>query len=319
MAGRRFALYFSWSRAGEIGAPLHVLDNRFPALFEFRRAIWPHYEHASNPEKYKQDISGFLDDVILFDFQEFRKVIEGKTGKLPEVIQREGAEGQRPLSDELLQSFDTLIVVSLDHFRTSQEAQPAEVEALQRFLSRPESCLVICPHHDVGATGNLPDQVVEHNHHGDLLVPAQQRLGGYARSILKGLGLPVENRFGLNPEKSGNNPAPLTISQDADELHILEGVTTFNAHPHLPHLEFAPNLNSKIRVLARQSINSAPSQHPFVQQGNHLFNALLWAPPHEDRAGNLFVCDATLWSSAFGGKESLIKFWSNLADLPLPS
>lgn len=319
MAGRRFALYFSWSRAREIEAPLHTLDNRFPALFEFRRVIWPHYEHASNPEKYQQDIAGFLDDVILFDFQEFRKVIEKKTGKLPDVIQRVGADGERLLSDDLLQSFDTLIVVSLDHFRTAQEAQAAEIEALQRFLSRKESCLIVCPHHDVGATGNLPEQVVEHNHHGDLLVPAQQRIGGYARSILKGLGLPIENRFGLSPEKSGNDPAPLTVSQDSDELHILDGVKTFNAHPHLPHLEVPANLSGRMRVLARQSINSAASQHPFVDEGNRFFNALLWAPPEGERTGNVFVCDATLWSSAFGGKESLMRFWSNLADLPLQS
>jgi hypothetical protein len=34
-------------------------------------------------------------------------------------------------------------------------------------------------------------------------------------------------------------------------------------------------------------------------------------------AGQLFVCDATLWSSAFGGLGSLQNLWRNLAQLPL--
>ena len=34
-------------------------------------------------------------------------------------------------------------------------------------------------------------------------------------------------------------------------------------------------------------------------------------------AGKLFVCDATLWSSAFGGLGSLQNLWRNLARLPL--
>ena len=36
-------------------------------------------------------------------------------------------------------------------------------------------------------------------HHGDKTIPPQQRFGGFARSHLAGLGVPVENRFGLHP------------------------------------------------------------------------------------------------------------------------
>jgi hypothetical protein len=43
-SGRRFALYFSWSRSLETAAELGKLENRYPTLFEFRRAIWPLYE-----------------------------------------------------------------------------------------------------------------------------------------------------------------------------------------------------------------------------------------------------------------------------------
>jgi hypothetical protein len=37
---------------------------------------------------------------------------------------------------------------------------------------------------------------MEYLHHGDPLVPRQQRFGLYTRSLVKGLGVPVENRWG---------------------------------------------------------------------------------------------------------------------------
>ena len=40
---------------------------------------------------------------------------------------------------------------------------------------------------------------MEYAHHGDALVPRQQRFGKYTRSLMKGLGVPVENRYGLRP------------------------------------------------------------------------------------------------------------------------
>lgn len=321
MANRRFALYFSWSRAKENGAPLGLLENRFPALFEFRRAIWPHYEHASNPAQFQQDILGFLDCVVLVDFQRFREVIKSITGSLPEVFQREDSNGNRLLlNQQMLQDLDTLIVVSLDHFSTAQELQPEEEEALKKFLERRGATLVVCPHHDVGATADQTERIVEHSHHGDVLVPSQQRLGGFARSVLTALGLQIKNQFGLSPEKSADgSPAPLRISRDEDELGILAGVSTFNIHGHLPNLWILEGSVGKVRVLAKQLINSAASPHPFVQAGNVSFNAFLWAPPEGSREGNVFVCDATLWSSAFGGTESLLKLWQNLATLPLKS
>jgi hypothetical protein len=38
---------------------------------------------------------------------------------------------------------------------------------------------------------------MEYAHHGDPLVPRQQRFGKYTRSVMKGLGVPVENRTGF--------------------------------------------------------------------------------------------------------------------------
>ena len=42
-------------------------------------------------------------------------------------------------------------------------------------------------------------RAMEYAHHGDPLVPRQQRFGKYTRSLMKGLDVPVENRWGLRP------------------------------------------------------------------------------------------------------------------------
>src|SRR5262245_58159 len=89
MAGRRFALYFSWSRPQELGAPLATLENRYPTLFEFRRALWPLVEQLRDPARFDQGIAGFLDHVVLSDFEAFRKLVREETGHDVPVIQRE--------------------------------------------------------------------------------------------------------------------------------------------------------------------------------------------------------------------------------------
>jgi hypothetical protein len=323
MNGRKFLLYFSWSRYRESKSRLETLENRYPALFEFRRALYPHFEAFADAKKYNQLMEGFLDYVVLSDFEAFRKVIERATGHLPEVVQREHRKGENNyLSKDLLEDAgtgeiktDTLIIVSLDHFKSRQKAREEEIEAVKQFLAREDSCLFICPHHFIG--DDEKTQVVEHQHHGDPLVPAQQKIGGFGRTLLKELGVEIENYFGLSPAASADgSPAPLIINREADELNVLEGVSTFNLHPHLPHLEILGQAGD-IRVLAQQLINPKAPPHPFVKSGNIAFNALLWIKPGGERKGNVFVCDATMWSSAFGGLESLERFWRNIAGLPV--
>ena len=69
---------------------------------------------------------------------------------------------------------------------------------------------------------------MEYKHHGDPLVPRQQRFGKYTRSLMKGLGVPVENRFGLRPatiKGTNNQLVPLVKHMDFDKRGLLEGVT----------------------------------------------------------------------------------------------
>jgi hypothetical protein len=317
MATRRFGLYFAWSRPAENGAELGVLENRFPTLFEFRRALWPHFERLREAARFQQDVAGFLDHVILADFDEFRRIIKDRTGNEVPVIQREGDRPPtRQLDDDLLRDIDTLIVVSLDHLRTSQQATAGEIELVRNFLSKEGRCAVICPHHDIGVVETLSAQEIEYHHHSDITIPAQQRFGGFARSMLVGLGLPIENQFGLNPAPGANGSAPLDLALDLDSLGVLAGVTQFNLHPHLPHLHVPPAIAGQVDILARQAINLAASPHPFVDAGNRYFNALLRLRANW-MGGSLLACDATLWSSAFGGLDSLRAFWGNLAGLKL--
>jgi hypothetical protein len=234
------------------------------------------------------------------------------------VYQRIDQAGQKqPIDERMLEDTDTLMVFGLDHMVTEQEAAPEEIEAIRRFLAREGTSLVLGPHHDVGVSPDFRERNMEYHHHGDPLVPRQQRFGKYTRSLMKGLGTPVENRYGLRPAvvKGTNQIAPLTAIRDLDERGWLDDVTTFNFHPHLPHYALTIDNPKSIRVLARQPIDlSRP--HPFTEAGNREFNMLLWMPPEGNRAGDIVFADSTIFTTLFGGTESLEHFWRNLARPP---
>jgi hypothetical protein len=329
-SGRRFALHFAWDKQAEARRPLKMLNDRFPALFELRRAAWPMLRHLQDGE---QGIAGFLDRIVLGDFDMFLGVVAEETGIAPDVIASRDLDGTtHSLREALAGGTHTLIVVSLDHLRTRQEPTAEDLAAVRDFLARPEAVLVVCPHHFIGGDEDgdtdgdgevFRQRVEEHRHHSDPLVPGAQRLGGYARSLLAGLGMPVDNVYGLRPATgSDGSPMPLEIAQALDSVGFLCGdgshrVTTFNAHPHLPHLQPVGSAVSIYRALARQPIDVNAESHPFTAAGNTHFNAFLWAPPGGARRGHVVVCDATLWSAAFGGVDSLMKLWRNLAAMPL--
>jgi hypothetical protein len=52
--------------------------------------------------------------------------------------------------------------------------------------------------------------------------------------------------------------------------------------------------------------------HPFTEAGNREFNTFLWMPPRGTRAGDIVLVDLTIFTTLFGGTESLDRFWSNL-------
>jgi hypothetical protein len=326
MTHRKVAVYYAWSRPGEINAPLFVIENRFPTLFESRRMLYPRYEELSDPNQFDQSVGGFLDHIMKRNFLAFVEQTAGETGQPVVELERVTDSGTRALLNEnLLGSIDTLIVISFDSLRTVQEPTNDEIGAVRSFLGKPGNLVAICPHHDIGNTDDLPAadrlrlQEVDFFHHGDRTIPPQQRFGGFARSLLAGLGTPVENRFGLHPaSEPDGSPAPIEVEHGIDRLQLLDNVATFNLHPHLPHFERIGDANEKMDVLARQRIDLTAPPHPFTQGGRTTFDALLQSRPGAF-GGDLLVGDATLWSSTAGGVDSLSRFWRNVVGRKLPS
>ena len=313
---RRVSIYIAWSYPGEANRDVTVMDNRFSTMTEVRRALWPDYESPrfADPGMFQQGIAGSL-ELFFWAWARFQRVVGEVTGQVVPVFQRVDQAGFRlPLDGRVLEDTDTLLLFGLDHMVTQQAAAPEEIEALRAFLEREGTCLVIGPHHDVGASENIEERALEHAHHGDPLVPRQQRFGLFTRSLLQGLGIPIENRHGLRPalETGGKRIAPLSIARDLDSRGWLAGVTNFNFHMHLPHYAVTAPDAKAVHVLARQPIDlSRP--HPFTLAGNREFNTLVWGEPRGVRAGVVLVAESTFFCPLFGGDESLERFWKNIA------
>src|ERR1700756_4207322 len=91
------------------------------------------------------------------------------------------------------------MVFGLDHLLSEQKAAPEEIAALREWLKREGTCLLLAPHHDVGFTDDMQQRQIEHQTHGDPLVPRQQRFSQYTRSLMRALEVPVVNKYGLRP------------------------------------------------------------------------------------------------------------------------
>jgi hypothetical protein len=318
---RRFSIYWTWSYPWEANRDVAELDNRFSTMTEVRRVAWPNYEGAEySKTMFLQGIAGTLELFHLSTIR-FQALVGEATGHPVAVYQRIDQAGQRlPLDERVLADTDTLMVFGLDHMVTEQEASPGEIEAVREFLTREGACLILGPHHDVGVSADLKERAMEYAHHGDPLVPRQQRFGKYTRSLMKGLGVPIENRYGLRPAviKETNQIAPLISTRDLDSRGLLKGVTTFNFHPHLPHYALLTEDTKIVQVLAKQPIDMS-RPHPFTEAGNREFNTFIWMPPNGERAGDILLADSTIFTTLFGGVESLENFWKNLASMPLTS
>ena len=241
-------------------------DNRFSTMTDVRRVAWPAYETPEwSAAQFLQGIAGTL-ELFHRSTLSFQKIAGETTGHPVAVFQRIDQAGYKlPIDERILADADTLMVFGLDHILSEQEASPEEIAAIREWLKRDGACLLLAPHHDVGFTNDMKQRQVEYLHHGDPLVPRQQRFGQYTRSLMKGLGVPVHNTYGLRPAlvKGTNEIAPLTASHDIDRLGLLQNVPTLNFHPHLPHYELIGGADA-IQVLARQPID-LERPHPFTE------------------------------------------------------
>ena len=245
----------------------------------------------------------------------FQELAGEATGHPVAVFQRIDQAGYKlPIDERILADTDTLMVFGLDHVLGQEEAQPEEIAAIQDWLQREGTCLLLAPHHDVGFTDDTRQRQIEYLHHGDPLVPRQQRFSQYTRSLMKALDVPVYNKWGSGrPSPRGAGPdRPADRLPDLDAPRLLDNVTTFNFHPHLPHYELTAPEGDTLRVLGRQRIDPT-RPHPFTEAGNTELNALIWMPPAEKRAGDIVLVDSTNFTTLFGGTESLVSFWRNFA------
>src|SRR3954466_2189573 len=312
---RRFSVYWAWSYPWEANRDITDLDNRFSTMTEVRRVGWPNFESIEYSEQmFLQGIAGTL-ELFHLSLVSFQTAVGEATGQPVAVYQRIDQAGQRlPIDERILADTDTLMVFGLDHLVTEQEAAPEEIEALRAFLAREGTCLILGPHHDVGCSADLKQRAMEYAHHGDPLVPRQQRFGRYTRSLMRGLGVPVENRYGLRPATVAGTTRlqPLLKSRDVDPRGWLDGVPTFNFHQHLPHYAVTTDDPGAIHVLAQQPIDLS-HPHPFSEAGNRAFNMFLWMPPRAERSGDILLADSTIFTTLFGSDESLDRFWANIA------
>jgi hypothetical protein len=311
---RRVSIYVTWSYPAEAGRNPQELDNRFSTMTEVRRVAWPAYEDPkfADPMRFQQGIAGSL-ELFFWSWAPFQEFVAETTGHPVAVYQRVDQAGFiTPLDERVLADTDTLFVFGLDHMITGQEATAGEVEAVRAWVGQEGTRLVLGPHHDVGAGDDRTVRDMESHHHGDPLVPHQQRFGRYTRSLMEGLGVPVQNRYGLRPAVTQpGSIAPLSINRDLDTLGWLTGVSSFNFHQHLPHYASTTDDEQAVRVLGRQPIDlSRP--HPFTEAGNTEFNMFLWLPATGPRAGDILMADSTIFSTLFGADESLRNFWRNI-------
>jgi hypothetical protein len=288
-------------------------------MTEVRRVLWPEYETTEwDAMHFLQGIQGTL-ELFHRSTLSFQDLVAEVTDQPVAVYQRIDQAGFKlPIDERILDDTDTLMVFGLDHILSEQEASTAEIEAIRQWLKREDSCLLLAPHHDVGFTDDLVQKQVEYIHHGDALVPRQQRFGQYTRSLKKALNVQVINQWGLHPaqNKSTGEISSLNMNKDLDALGLLKGVSTFNFHPHLPHYKVTTDDAKQIHVLARQPID-LDRPHPFTEAGNTEINSLLWMPPAEERPGHILLADSTIFTTLFSGTDSLEHFWRNLASMKM--
>jgi hypothetical protein len=314
---RRVSIYWTWSYPWESQRDPAGIYNRFSTMTEVRNVAWPAYETPEYAaENFLQGIAGTL-ELFHRSTLSFQELAEEATGHPVAVFQRIDQAGYRlPIDERILADTDTLMVFGLDHLLSEQQAAPEEIAAIEAWLQREDTCLVLAPHHDVGFTDDFAQRQIEYEHHGDRLVPRQQRFGQYTRSLMTALQVPVHNTWGLRPAvvEGTREIAPLTGFRDLDTSRLLDNVTTFNFHPHLPHYELTAPEGPDLRVLGRQKID--PNRpHPFTDAGNSEFNALIWMPPSGRRAGDIVLLDSTHFTTLFGGTDSLRNLWHNLVTM----
>lgn len=314
---RRVSIYWTWSYPWEAQRDPAAMANRFSTMTEVRNVVWPAYEKPEfEAANFLQGIAGTL-ELFHRSTLSFQDLVLEVTGHPAAVFQRVDQAGYaQPIDERILDDADTVMVFGLDHLTSGLLPTDGEVAAIKAWLRREGTCLVLAPHHDVGFTEDLAQRQMEYEHHGDRLVPRQQRFSEYTRALMTALDVPIHNTWGLRPAVVDGTKEifPLTTFGDLDDHGLLTAAPTLSFHQHLPHYELTAPESDLLRVLGRQRVDPH-RPHPFTAAGNTEFNAVVWMPPTGDRAGDIVLIDSTHFTTLFGGTDSLMNLWSNLVTM----
>jgi hypothetical protein len=134
MTGRRVIVYYAWSKPEEAGAPLEIIDNRFPTLFESRRMLHPTFEELSDPARFDQSVAGFLDNILKRNYAAFVEQASTETG-LPVVqVERIAGNGRKTVLDaNLLEAADISSSLATTRFELVRKPTPMRSELCADF------------------------------------------------------------------------------------------------------------------------------------------------------------------------------------------
>ena len=308
------SIYVWWSFPGEANRDVTELDNRFSTMTEVRRVEWPNWESPewSSPTMFQQGIAGAL-ELFFRAWLPFQQLVEEVTGHVVPVFQRVDQAGYRlPLDERVLADADTLFVFGLDHLLTNRKPR----------RRRSKRCAVAHARGNVSGAGpasrcrDLGEPrraAMEYAHHGDALVPRQQRFGKYTRSLMKGLG--VRSRIvtacgpgvvkGTTTDRAVDDRSRSRHARLARGRHQLQ---LPQAPAPLRGDDGRPEGRSRARATADRPVE-APSVHRSWQPGIQLVRL---DASRGQRAGEILLADSTVFSTLFGADDSLKRFWKNL-------
>ena len=233
---RRVSIYWTWSYPWEANRDPAAMENRFSTMTEVRSVRGRATKRRNGARRNFCKESPVRWSCSIGP----RLAFSRSSARSPAIRSPCSSASTRPaiklpIDERVLADTDTLLVFGLDHLLSEQEAAPEEIEAIREWLKREGTCLLLAPHHDVGFTDDSKQRQMEYRHHGDELVPRQQRFSQYTRSLMKALDVPVINQWGLRPAvvKGTKEIAPLTAFRDLDKLGLLE-----QRH----HIQFPPAL-----------------------------------------------------------------------------
>ena len=232
--------------------------------------LWPVYEvpRWSDPSRFQQGIAGSL-ELFFWAWVKFQRLVGEVTGHGVPMFQRvdqagfacRSTSGCSPTPTPCSSSASTTSVT--EQLPLRRRSRPCATSC-----AREGTCLVLGPHHDVGRSRRHGRAAMEYLHHGDVLVPRQQRFGGYTRAVYAGARDSRREPLWAAPCRAspGRTIAPLTIVADLDKRGWLTGVAQLQL-PHAPAALRADDGRRRgIHVLARQPIDLA-RPHPFTKAG----------------------------------------------------